>query len=93
MAKTSITATTSARVVGRLLARNGAVTLDANIITRPTACAATSQVGQVPTGGVSSGDGSTSGGANALPVWAGLLIFAGLGGAGVVAVRRRRLNA
>ena len=93
LAKTSITATTGAKVVGRLLARNGAVTLDTNIITRPTACAAASQVGQVPTGGVSSGDGSTSGGAKALPVWAGLLIFAGLGGAGVVAVRRRRLSA
>jgi hypothetical protein len=93
MAKTSITATTSARVVGRLLARNGAVTLDTNIITRPTGCAAASQVGQVPSGGVASGDGSTSRGTHALPVWAGLLIFVALGGAGVVAVRRRRLNA
>lgn len=93
LAKTSITATTNARVIGRLLARNGAVTLDTNIITRPTACAAASQVGQVPTGGVSSGDGSTSGDTHALPVLAGLLILAGLGSAGVVAARRRRLNA
>jgi Ice-binding-like len=36
MALTSITANTGARVHGRLLARNGAVTLDTNRITRPT---------------------------------------------------------
>ncbi|MEO6627458.1 MAG: ice-binding family protein [Aquihabitans sp.] len=35
MAMTSITANTGADVVGRLLARNGAVTLDNNVITRP----------------------------------------------------------
>lgn len=39
MALTSITATTNATVQGRLLARNGAVTLDSNVITAPT-CAA-----------------------------------------------------
>jgi Ice-binding-like len=36
MALTSITATTGALVHGRLLARNGAVTLDTNRITKPT---------------------------------------------------------
>lgn len=36
MALTSITATTGASVQGRLLARNGAVTLDSNLVTRPT---------------------------------------------------------
>ncbi|NUL06089.1 DUF3494 domain-containing protein [Streptomyces lunaelactis] len=36
MALTSITATTSARIEGRLLARNGSVTLDSNVITRPS---------------------------------------------------------
>lgn len=36
MALTSITATTGASVSGRLLARNGAVTLDSNVINRPT---------------------------------------------------------
>jgi hypothetical protein len=41
LALTSITATTGATVRGRLLARNGAVTLDDNVITRPT-CASSS---------------------------------------------------
>lgn len=36
MALTSITATTGASINGRLLARNGAVTLDSNVISRPT---------------------------------------------------------
>src|SRR4051812_1155946 len=41
LALTSITMTTGANVVGRALARNGAVTLDTNNIT-PSSCAATS---------------------------------------------------
>ena len=40
LAQTSITATTSATIVGRLLARTAAVTLDTNTITAPTGCAA-----------------------------------------------------
>ena len=38
LAQQSVTATTSATVVGRLLARGGAVTLDTNTITAPTGC-------------------------------------------------------
>ena len=38
LAQTSITATTGASIVGRLLARTGAVTLDTNTITVPDAC-------------------------------------------------------
>lgn len=38
MALTSITADTGATIDGRLLARNGAVTLDSNPITRPAGC-------------------------------------------------------
>ena len=42
---------------------------------------------------VSTGDGSTSGGGtNPLGLLAGVLVFAGIAGATVVAVRRRRLN-
>ena len=40
MALTSINAATGASVAGRLLARNGAVTLDSNVITRPLSCGA-----------------------------------------------------
>jgi Ice-binding-like len=99
MALQSITLTTGARVVGRALARNGAVTLDTNTIIRPTPCAAAStgttgsQVTQVPTGAVSAGDGSTSGdGNNGLGLLTGVLVFAGLGGATALAARRRRLH-
>jgi type VI secretion system secreted protein VgrG len=50
MANTSITATTSATVQGRLLALNGAVTLDTNTITN-TGCAASSTTTTTTTGG------------------------------------------
>ncbi|MFJ7289552.1 ice-binding family protein [Curtobacterium sp. NPDC098951] len=40
LADQSVTATTGATVVGRLLARNAAVTLDTNTITAPTGCPA-----------------------------------------------------
>ena len=38
LAQTSVTATTGATVIGRLLARTGAVTLDTNVITVPPSC-------------------------------------------------------
>ena len=105
MAYQSITVTTGAKIVGRALARNGAVTLDTNVITRPTSCVASStgttgttgttsgaQVTQLPAGAVSAGDGSTSGGGanDGLGLLAGVLVFAGVGGVTVVATRRRR---
>lgn len=91
----SITAETGANVVGRLLARNGAVTLDRNTVTRPTACLASTtsspQVATVPSGAVATGDGSTSGGGNnGLGLLAGVLVFAGFGGTAVAAARQRR---
>lgn len=70
MALTSIALQTGATIQGRALARNGAVTLDSNTITRPSCTVAPAptptatataapQVTTVPTGGVATGDGSS----------------------------------
>jgi type VI secretion system secreted protein VgrG len=72
LALTSITATTGASVIGRALARNGAVTLDSNSIT-PSACAA-------------SGPGPTP--VPLLPRAFVLLLALGLAGAGYLRLRR-----
>jgi hypothetical protein len=56
MALTSISLQTGAKLDGRALARNGAVTLDTNTITR-SACS-TSQITAVPRGPVGTGDNS-----------------------------------
>ncbi|HEY4976786.1 MAG TPA: ice-binding family protein [Gaiellaceae bacterium] len=49
LALTSITATTGATIEGRLLARNGAVTLDTNTITKATCTAVTTTAGTTTT--------------------------------------------
>ena len=49
LANQSITATTLATVSSRLLADNGAVTLDSNVITAPTGCAPAGTVSTSPT--------------------------------------------
>jgi len=104
MAHQDINLKAGATVDGRVLAQIGQVTLITNTIRRlpcvvgatvtPTATP-TPQATQAPTGAVASGDGSTSGGTNdSQGFLAGAMLFAGVGGAAVVAVRRRRrLNA
>ena len=89
MALTSISLKAGATVDGRVLARNGKVSLISDTITKP-AC----QVMVVPSGAVRTGDGSTSGGGNgARALWAGALLLAGASGSTLVAARRRRLHA
>jgi hypothetical protein len=97
MALTSIAATTGARVTGRLLARNGAVTLDANVINAPTGCAVfappattttaavapSTTISPVPTSVVLPRTGSPTG----VTGLAALLVLA-LGGATLLWVRR-----
>lgn len=63
MADQSITATTGATVVGRLLARNGAVTLDTNTITASSGCPAPGTVSQTTAPLITSGApaGATAG--------------------------------
>ena len=62
LALTSITATTGATISGRLLARNGAVTLDHNTITTPTCAVATSVTTTISPGPKASG--TNTGGSN-----------------------------
>lgn len=58
MAMTSVTADTGATIAGRLLARNAAVTLDTNVITRPTGCGTNNGGGGTGGGGTGSGGGT-----------------------------------
>jgi hypothetical protein len=62
MAKQSITAVSSTTIQGRLLANNGAVTLDSNVITRPTGCADASSTTVTTTSGGSGGTGGSGSG-------------------------------
>ena len=101
MALTSIAATTGANVTGRLLARNGEVTLDTNVINAPTGCAAfapptttttivtPTTVSPVPTSVILPRTGSST----AVTALAALVVLS-IGGATLLWVRRdpRRLS-
>jgi hypothetical protein len=86
MALTSIQVTTGVTVFGRVLARNASVTLDTDTIQR-TACAPSPPPTPLPSGGVATGGGSTSGVEDLalLAVGGALLVAAGA----VFALRRR----
>jgi len=63
LAQTSITATTGARIIGRLLAQSGAVTLDTNLITVPEDCPAPGTTSETDSPAFTSGTptGATAG--------------------------------
>jgi hypothetical protein len=90
-ALTSIAVTTGVTIVGRVLARNGTVTLDTDTITRATCAAATppptTGTPAPPSGGPGTGGGSTAGVQDL-----GLLLFGGsllALAVGTFALRRR----
>ena len=98
LALTSVAATTGATVQGRLLARNGEVTLDNNVITVPNCASAppdtatTTTVSATPTTVVPTPNLPETGSANSFTVLAALLAV-GIGGGLVLLAARRSPSA
>ena len=98
LALTSVAATTGATIQGRLLARNGEVTLDNNVITVPNCASAppdtatTTTVSATPTTVVPTPNLPETGGANSFTVAAALLAV-GIGSALVLLAARRSPSA
>jgi hypothetical protein len=107
MARTAITLNAAATVEGRVLALDANVSLINNTITRPVCAAPTgegaptgesptsgAQVDVTPTGGVSTGDGSTSAGTDTTRyLLVGVLAVVAVGATTAAAVRSRKRNA
>lgn len=91
MALTSIALDNGATLEGRALARDGAVTLNANTITRPACTVVPApQVTVVPTGGVATGDGSSVTSAGSANPWTAAALVGGLALLAWLPARARR---
>lgn len=91
MALTSITAGTGATVQGRLLARDGTVTLDTNVITAPACAAPSAGPTTTPVGGVQTGDGTTTADSQGYGLWLPAALVAAMLATGTTfAVRLRK---
>jgi type VI secretion system secreted protein VgrG len=100
LALTSVAATTGATVQGRLLARNGEVTLDNNVITAASCASPTTTTTAVPTTTTASGATTTAAPTTNLPATGGTtgtaiagLFAVGIGSALVLLTARRTASA
>ena len=103
LALTSISATSGVTIDGRLLARNGAVSLDSDVITRPfcaTVATTTSSpgasttttpgTGSIPRGAPGTGFGGTAPSNHPVMFWGAALVTIGVVVSTTIAIRRQR---